>query len=990
MNFDFLDIPENKIQYFLKTVLFAAIYVLAAKLGLLLSIINNNVTPIWPPTGISFGFLFLFGRRYWVSVALGAFLANLSIGSSFNTAVPIAVGNTLVIVAGVWIFQNLRKQEDQFGIHSRSFGFIACSALAACISALIGTTSLAVYGVIPWDSFGPTLLTWWSGDALGGTIFFPLMLSLFHKEKTKINFTNYFLIAAVGSLISWKILIEPQGMTYLFVFFPFLYFAIARAGDKGASVALITIISFSFFSMKAQHGAFHAGETQAHLVNLQLFQLTLAVTALFLCDFKRAGYFKAPATILLFGWILSGFVFAAFYNQNQQLTESEFTNAVEKVEVSLKAKMEKNVTALQSGAGFFAGSNSVSDEDWKIFFDHLNLDTNLNGLLGLGEITIVDKSRTNAYLHSKRREFKIRSLGDNPLKEHFIIEHVEPSTINSQAIGLDVASELTRREAAELSRDTGEPAISLPIALVQSKHNEPGFLLFYPFYKKGPRPITLEERRQKIRGWIYAPVIMKDFFASVFEQNDFKFLTYSLSPLNKNTPLVQSKDFNDAKKEHFKEKNIKLFNQSYKLTVGKVPGYFVAEHTLPFWVAAVAALLTLGFGAFIVNSKMIGQKAQLLADKMTQKLKYNEEKLKIIFESAHHVLFLVSRGDDGKLHCISVNNTHVEMTGIPKENFLGKTLDEFLPTDVYLKNLAFYDEAKLTGKPVQWEVTNHYPTGIKHCIFTIVAVKSNSAEELYVGTILDITERKEAEELLKEQQAKLTLSAKMSSLGEMAGGIAHEINNPLTIINSKAVILRRMIAQENPDFEKIKKDLFKIEETSNRIAKIIRGLRSFSRNTEGDPMEIAKVTQIVDDTLELCKERFKYHSIDLRIDNQTTGLIYCRPHQITQVLMNLLTNAFDAVDPLEEKWVSIEAKEINGNVIITVKDSGKGIPASIAEKMMNPFFTTKDVGKGTGLGLSISKGIIEDHSGQIKYGVSEGHTCFTLTFPAAKEEKNAA
>lgn len=251
MNFDFLDIPENKIQYFLKTVLFAAIYVLAAKLGLLLSIINNNVTPIWPPTGISFGFLFLFGRRYWVSVALGAFLANLSIGSSFNTAVPIAVGNTLVIVAGVWIFQNLRKQEDQFGIHSRSFGFIACSALAACISALIGTTSLAVYGVIPWDSFGPTLLTWWSGDALGGTIFFPLMLSLFHKEKTKINFTNYFLIAAVGSLISWKILIEPQGMTYLFVFFPFLYFAIARAGDKGASVALITIISFSFFSMKA-------------------------------------------------------------------------------------------------------------------------------------------------------------------------------------------------------------------------------------------------------------------------------------------------------------------------------------------------------------------------------------------------------------------------------------------------------------------------------------------------------------------------------------------------------------------------------------------------------------------------------------------------------------------------------------------------------------------------------------------------------------------
>lgn len=990
MVFDFLNIPENKFQYILKTVLFAAIYLVAAKLGLLLSTINNNVTPIWPPTGIAFSFLLLFGRRYWFSIALGAFLANISIGSSFNTALPISMGNTIEAVAGVWIFQRLRLQEDHFGIHSRSFGFIVSSTLAACLSALIGTTSLAVYGIVPWDSFGPTLLTWWSGDALGGTIFFPLVLSLLHKEKVKINIINYVLIAAVGSLISWKILIEPQGMTYLFVFFPFFFFAIARAGEKGASVALMTAISFSFYSLKTQHGAFHAGETHAHLVNLQLFQLTLAVTALFLCDFKRAGFFKAPATILFFGWALSGFVFAAFYNQNQQITDVEFNNLVEKVEASLKAKMEKNITALQSGAGFFAGSNRVSNEDWKNFFDNLNLDTNLNGLLGLGEITIVPKNRSQAYLKTKGADFNIRSLGVNPLKDYFIIEHVEPVNVNNKARGLDVASEQTRREAAELSRDTGEPAITLPISLVQSKKTEPGFLLFYPFYQKGPRPTTLNERRQKIRGWIYAPVIMKNFFASVFEQNDFKFLTYSLTPLNKNVALIQSNDFNDAKKEHFKEKNLKLFNQTYKLSIGKVPGYLVAEHTLPFWVAAVAALLTLGFGAFIVNSRMLGQKAQLLADKMTQKLKQSEEKLKIIFESAHQVLFLVSRGEDGKLHCISVNNTHEEMTGIPTANFLGKTLDEFLPEDVYQKNLAYYEEARRTGKSVQWEVTNNYPTGTKHCVFTIVAVKSNASEELYVGTILDITERKRAEEMLNQQQAKLTLSAKMSSLGEMAGGIAHEINNPLTIIISKAVILRRMINQENPDFEKIKKDLTKIEETSNRIAKIIRGLRSFSRNTEGDPMEIARVTQIVDDTLELCKERFKYHSIDLKIDNQTSGLIYCRPHQITQVLMNLLTNAFDAVEGLKEKWVAIEVKEFNNQVTITVKDSGHGIPEAIAEKMMNPFFTTKDVGKGTGLGLSISKGIIEDHCGHIKYYVREGHTCFTLEFPSARDQKQAA
>lgn len=988
---------ESKGQYFFKSILFAVLYLASANFGLMIATINNNVTPIWPPTGLAFAIIFLYGRKYWYSIAIGAFTANAMAGNSLSTIIPITVGNTLEAIAGVWIFHRLSRQTETFGNHARSLAFITSAALASIISSSMGVTSLAVNNVIPWDKFGAVMLTWWSGDALGGTIFFPLLLSFHSKTSNEKNkYLTYAAIISSGALLSWPILLSPEGTSYLFLFFPYLYFSATSGREKGLSLAIATLITVSFFSLRSVDGAFHVGTTNAHLINLQLFQLTLAVTGLFLSDFLKTGYLKSPSLVLFSGWLMSGLLFAAFYNQNLKMTDSEFTNVVEKVEASLKSRMEVNVIALKSGAGLFAGSAKISDEEWQNFCSQLNLDASLHGLLGLGKITIVEKKHSKDYILMKRRgkpDFKIHSLGENPLPQNYVIELVQPYERNKKAIGLDVASEIERRAAAETARDTGLPAITNPITLVQVNQKEAGFLLFYPLYSKGKIPSTLDERRARIEGWIYSPVLMKDFFASVFSSGDFKLLTYSISPLHDTkTILVQSKNFTGINKDHLQERVITLFNQSYKLTIGKTPGYLTEAHTIPFWVATAAALFTIGFAAFVVNSKMLGTKANELAEKMTRQLKTSEEKLKIIFDSSQDVHFLVSRNKDGRLYCISVNSTHEKMSGIPNAEYLGKPLDYFLPSEVYASNLQWYEQARLTGLPVRWEVTNEYPTGTKHLIFTLVAVKPDSAEELYVGTIHDITERKNAEELLKQQQLKLTLSAKMSSLGEMAGGIAHEINNPLTIINSKAAILKRNLDKGELDIDKIKKDLTKIEETSNRIAKIIRSLRSFSRNTEGDPMEPAKVSQIIEDTLELCAERFKHHSISLNVNIQTNAMINCRPHQITQVVMNLLSNAHDAIEALPEKWINIDVNEYHGRVIISVTDSGLGIPSAILEKIMNPFFTTKDVGKGTGLGLSISKGIVEDHFGHLQYTMNKGHTCFRVDFPVAdvKSQNKAA
>lgn len=238
--------------------------------------------------------------------------------------------------------------------------------------------------------------------------------------------------------------------------------------------------------------------------------------------------------------------------------------------------------------------------------------------------------------------------------------------------------------------------------------------------------------------------------------------------------------------------------------------------------------------------------------------------------------------------------------------------------------------------------------------------------------------RRQADEI-RAQQAKLEHSSRLATLGEMAGGIAHEINNPLAILAGRALILTRLADSGEVKPEMIRQNADKITETIERMAKIIRGLRSFSRNGERDPFREVEVSKIFSSTLDFCSERFRNQQIDLRIDGIPEGSLICREVQIVQILLNLLNNAFDAVLPAGERWISLEARILSSEVQFVVTDSGPGIPPAVAQNMMTPFFTTKPVGQGTGLGLSISSGIAEEHGGTLRYIPKDGHTRFVLS-----------
>ncbi|MBI2606689.1 MAG: PAS domain S-box protein [Deltaproteobacteria bacterium] len=252
-------------------------------------------------------------------------------------------------------------------------------------------------------------------------------------------------------------------------------------------------------------------------------------------------------------------------------------------------------------------------------------------------------------------------------------------------------------------------------------------------------------------------------------------------------------------------------------------------------------------------------------------------------------------------------------------------------------------------------------------------------------------ERKELERLLSERQSQIVATSKLAALGEMAGGIAHEINNPLAIIHTLSGEMQELIQESKADHATLSQSARKIETTALRISKIVQGLRAFAREGSKDPCEKIGLGSIVENTVSLCRERFKLGGIKLMIDPIPEDLVIeSRSIQLSQVLLSLLNNAFDAAEKSAEKWVRIRGEQTETEIELSVIDSGAGIPQTVRDKLFQPFFTTKEIGKGTGLGLSIARGIIEDHGGTLRLSQDEPHTRFAIRMPKLQQNPAAA
>jgi C4-dicarboxylate-specific signal transduction histidine kinase len=241
-----------------------------------------------------------------------------------------------------------------------------------------------------------------------------------------------------------------------------------------------------------------------------------------------------------------------------------------------------------------------------------------------------------------------------------------------------------------------------------------------------------------------------------------------------------------------------------------------------------------------------------------------------------------------------------------------------------------------------------------------------------------------------QYKAMLTHSYKLASLGEMAGGVAHEINNPLTVIQLHSDAFKRLFNKGELDQAAVGKRIEAITNSVNRIVKVITNLRYFSRDASQDPMTEASIQSVIDQTLTFCKLRFMEKGVEIKSRDIPDLKVRCRPAQLAQALLNILNNSFEAVvrDSHTEKVILLEVSEVHQEALIRITDSGPGIPQDIRDRIFDPFFSTKDIGEGMGLGLSVSMGMIESQNGRLKLDETSEQTCFVIQLPLVPGERN--
>lgn len=312
-----------------------------------------------------------------------------------------------------------------------------------------------------------------------------------------------------------------------------------------------------------------------------------------------------------------------------------------------------------------------------------------------------------------------------------------------------------------------------------------------------------------------------------------------------------------------------------------------------------------------------------------------------------------------------------------------------------------------TESLVQVRVKNRTEIGLLIETFNQMSLKVFQTKNELKGKIKEL---EQANINLKEAQMQLVQSAKMTSLGQLVAGVAHELNNPIGFIYSNTSHLKdytdKLLAiieqiekdpaasaeiKEKYEFDYIKKDLPLLIKScldgAQRTRDIVIGLRNFSRIEESQLKEI-NLNEAIDMTLEFLKGEIKNRISVIRLYGELPP-ISCYASQINQVLLNILTNAVHAISGSGQIWITTTLVPEN-KVSVSIKDSGVGMSPEIVEKIFEPFFTTKEVGKGTGLGLSISYGIIQNHEGDIQVNSFVGQgTEFTILIPIQQPKKTS-
>jgi len=339
---------------------------------------------------------------------------------------------------------------------------------------------------------------------------------------------------------------------------------------------------------------------------------------------------------------------------------------------------------------------------------------------------------------------------------------------------------------------------------------------------------------------------------------------------------------------------------------------------------------------------------------LEEKLTKENQKLQAVFNTVPGFIILA----DTQGNWIQQNESAKTLSA---ESKLGMTIDTFR-------------EQKIRSKTIELELEN------TQYRFYIVSLEKIDEENLVVAVGLPIGELKKTQSDLEVQKANAEYAARLAAIGEMAAGIAHEINNPISIIDLSAQRLARKLKNSHIALELWQKPVQDIDKTVQRITLIVQSLKRLARDEISDPNSV-DLNQMIKEVLNITSERMRNKSVSVTYNQISELFVYGNHVELGQVMINLINNAFDAVDVGGS--IKIEVKDSDKKVTVFISDTGPGIKIENQTKIFQPFFTTKPVGQGTGLGLSISRSILLKYNGDLDLISSCNPTTFKVTLAKA-------
>ena len=725
-----------------------------------------------------------------------------------------------------------------------------------------------------------------------------------------------------------------------------------------------------------------------------------------------------PLATLVVALIITLLMWRAFDNSLKARSEEVYRDETKNISDSIIDRIHAHEHVLRGAAGIFSVKEDVSRTVWRHYVSALQLDENHPGILGIGFSKWLTPAEKDANVRQIRAEgfteYSIRPEGKRPVYTSII--YLEPfDWRNQRAFGYDMYTEPLRRAAMDKARDENVATIAAKIILVQEidKDKQSGMLMYVPVYRQGMPMDSVEQRRSAFIGFVYSPIRMNDFVSGTLTKLP-RNIAFDISLIGSQTPDGLMFSSIQTQKTVLPEKyqaaitssvTVQSYGCSWLFTFKTLPGFNKElNREKSFLVLGAGILISALFSCLVFLILKTRNQAIALANEMIANL---NNRLSLAADSAQIGVWdwLIPENR------LIWDKWVYAMYGVKEEDFSGvyEAWQSGLHPDDKTRSEEEIGLALRGEREFNSEFRVIWPSGeVRHIKANALVLRDAGGKPLrMIGVNYDITERKRAEELVHEQAGQLEAlnrslqirideavaeirrkdqvmisQSRQAAMGEMIGNIAHQWRQPL---NALAMVLGNIKSAFQYN-ELTEQYLDKAVDTGDRLLqKMSTTINDFSNFFRPDK-EILHFSarEQINHAVALVETSLINQNISVYLDAPQDLTLTGFPNEYSQVLLNLLANARDAIkeSAVPEGRITIRLYLQDGQGIVSVSDNGGGIDSAVIDKIFEPYFSTKEM--GTGIGLYMSKMIVERNmNGTITAHNIEGGTEFIIGTPLA-------